>query len=145
MWKALAARPLQVLCLLGILLALALGLADRARPGGRPIVKITGLDAVSYFSVSHSLLFDHDVYLTNQYETLVAARGHGSKWFARVPETGRPASPFPIGYSLLALPFLALGHAADLLSGGPADGYSGFALTGFFLANLFYLTLGLAL
>lgn len=137
-------RPLRIIALLGIALALVLALADRAKPGGRPIVKVTGVDAVCYFSVAHSLLFDRDLDLGNQYRTLLAEKGLTSKWFATVPATGRPASPFAIGYSLLALPFLAVGHAADALAGGQADGYSRPAIWGFFLANLFYLTLGLA-
>jgi hypothetical protein len=145
MWKALEARPLWVICVLGTVLVLALLLADRARPGGRPILKISGVDPISYFSVTHSLLFDRDLDLRNQYDRMIAVRGHGSGWFATVPETGRPGSPFAIGYSLLALPFLALGHAGDVLTGGPADGYSGLALACFFLANVFYTALGLAL
>ncbi len=144
MWEKLQARPLRIICVLGTVLVLALLLFDQARPGGRPILKLSGVDPLSYFAVSHSLLFDRDLDLGNQYETLIAARGHGSAWFGTVPRTGLPGSPFAIGYSLLALPFLALGHAGDLLLGGAADGYSGLALACFFVANVFYTTLGLA-
>src|SRR5262245_47187190 len=75
MWEKLQARPLWIICVLGTVLMLALVVADRARPGGRAIVKLSGVDPLSYFAVSHSLLFDRDLDLGNQYETLIAARG----------------------------------------------------------------------
>lgn len=126
--------------LLGALLAGLLLTADALRPGGRAVVKISGVDAVGYFAVAHSLLIDRDLDLTNQYQVITHEI---SPWLAVAPATGRPGSPFPIGYSLLALPFLAAGHALDVLMGGAADGRSGLALIFYHLANPVFLGLGL--
>jgi hypothetical protein len=126
--------------LLGALLAGLLLTADALRPGGRGIVKISGVDAAAYFAVAHSLLMDRDLDLTNQYQAIAHQI---SPWLAVQPVTGRPGSPFPIGYSLLTLPFLALGHGLDLALGHAGDGRSGLALTCYHLANPVFLGLGL--
>jgi len=126
--------------LLGALLAGLLLTADALRPGGRAVVKISGVDAAAYFAVAHSLLLDRDLDLTNQYQVIAHEI---SPWLAVAPATGRPGSPFPIGYSLLTLPFLALGHGLDLALGRAGDGHSGLALTCYHLANPVFLGLGL--
>lgn len=126
--------------LLGALLAGLLLTADALRPAGRAVVKIGGVDAAAYFAVAHSLLMDRDLDLTNQYQAIAPEI---SPWLAVQPVTGRPGSPFPIGYSLLTLPFLALGHGLDLALGQAGDGRSGLALTCYHLANPVFLGLGL--
>lgn len=133
-------KMLATFWLLGALLAGLLLTADTLRPGGRAIVKISGVDAAAYFAVAHSLLLDRDLDLTNQYQVI---EHEISPWLAVQPATGRPGAPFPIGYSLLALPFLALGHGLDLALGHGGDARSGLALTFYHLTNPVLLGLGL--
>jgi MFS family permease len=115
---------------------------DHVAPSGRSVVKITGVDTVSYYSVSRSLLFDHDVDLANEFEVLQPIR---SPWNSVVPQTGRYSSPFPIGFSLLQMPFIALGAAVDRIAHGSADGYSRICVCFFFIGTIVYLCIALTL
>jgi hypothetical protein len=135
--------------LLGTALLLLLVTLDALAPGGRGFLQVTrkNADSICYFSVAHSLLFDRDFDLTNQLAVMVSAdaplpRG-AQHWIAVVPRTGKPGSPFAIGYSLLGLPFLAAGTAIDALSGGRGDGFGVWAERLFVSANIVYLTIGL--
>ena len=134
-----------VVLLFFLSLTAALVAGDRLRPGGRELIKISGVDEVAYYSMCHSLLFDRDMDLTNEYDRLRVDRNLGQKYFAVVPETGRPRSVFPIGFSILEMPFLVAGNALDLLTGGAGDGYSRSCVGAFFIGVLFYLCLGLLL
>src|SRR5216683_4700352 len=132
--------PQLLIVLFGLGLSLALFVLQRAPVGGRSIVKITGVDAVYYFATAHSLLFDRDFDLTNEFQFLdphqiFRAQAH--------PASGKPENPFGIGYPILSIPFLAAGTAVDALFGRPADGYSQSALFFYFLANITFVVLGM--
>src|SRR5882672_7544216 len=62
--------PQLLMIIFGLGLALALFVLQRAPLGGRSIVKITGVDAVYYFATAHSLLFDRDYDLTDEFQFL---------------------------------------------------------------------------
>jgi hypothetical protein len=145
-WDRGAARFFMAL---GLALIVLLVILDALAPGGRGFLAVTpkNIDSICYFSTSHSLLFDRDFDLTNQFAVMIPEDSPlppGShRWVAPVPETGRPGSPFAIGYSLLGIPFLATGTAMDALTGGRSDGYGRWAERLFASANVVYLTLGL--
>jgi hypothetical protein len=129
-----------ILGLFTIFLALGFLVADRLSPAGRRIAKIAGVDPPAYFAVSHSMLFDHDFDLANEFQRFPS---DDNPWTRVRPETGHPGSAYAIGYSILAMPFLALGTLADKLAGHPADGFSSFAIIGYCLANVVLSCLGL--
>ena len=124
----------------GLGLASALFFLQRAPVGGRSIVKITGVDAVYYFATAHSLLFDRDYDLTNDFQSLDP---HQIFRTQEHPASGKPENPFAIGYPILSVPFLAAGTAVDALAGRPADGYSQSALYFYFLANIAFVVFGM--
>jgi hypothetical protein len=98
---------------------------DGIAPAGRRLAKIRGEDPVNYFGIAHSLLFDHDFNLNNEYQHMPP---EGRFWTQNQPTTGLPGSPWGLGYSLLEIPLLALGTGADAIAGNPADGYSHWAV-----------------
>ncbi len=123
-------RQAVVLAVLGVgLIGVLVGLDQRA-PAGRRLIKISGVDTVGYFATAHSLLFDRDFDLRNQYGVL---RPVASPLNRTRPETGLPGSPWPIGTSLLLVPFLALGTAVDFATGATPDGYGTGAVTAYFI------------
>jgi hypothetical protein len=124
------------------LLGLLFVFASVFSPGDRPIVKITGIDTVAYYGTAHSLLFDQDFDLSNQFEVL---KPIPSRWNAPVPETGLPNAPFPIGFALLQLPFLMVGTLLEWLFAPAVTGYSNFSKTAWFVGVLFYTAWGLHL
>jgi hypothetical protein len=113
---------------------------DLFAPAGRRLAKIAGVDPPAYFGVAHAVLFHHNFDLTAEYRRVPPADAPST---AVRKETGRPGSEYAVGYSFLAMPFLALGTAADALAGNPADGYSRFAILGYCLANVALIGLGL--
>ena len=123
-----------------LLLAVSYLTLDYMAPAGRRLAKITGIDTVGYFGIAHSLLFDHDFNLNNEYARFPPA---GRELTPIEQVSGLPASHWPIGYSLLQIPFLALGTLLDAAAGNAADGYSRFALYGYGLGNIFMTGLGL--
>ncbi len=124
----------------GVLLLLVLLATQRISPGGRSPVKISGIDSVCYFATAHSLLFDGDFDLTNEFAILHPLK---SPWTGTVQASGRPGSPFPIGMSILEMPFLAAGHVIARLRGGPQDGYSGTYIAAYFAGLIVFLIVGL--
>jgi len=132
--------PQLLIVLFGLGLSAALFALQRAPVGGRSIVKITGVDAVYYFATAHSLLFDRDFDLTNEFQVLEPHQIFRTQ--AR-PASGKPENPFAVGYPILSIPFLAAGTAVDALAGRPADGYSQSALFFYFLANITFVVLGM--
>ena len=110
----LNARVTALIWTAGAVLTLALCLAARTPLGGRTIVRISGVDSVCYFGTAHSLLFDRDFDLTNQFARLPP---DPSEWTAVRPETGKPGSQFAIGFSLMQIPFLAVGYVASVVFG----------------------------
>jgi len=154
--ERLPSRELQreyarLFTVLGAALLLLLAVLDVLAPGGRGFLVVTpaNVDSISYFAVSHSLLFDRDLNLTNQFRVLIPEttplNESSLRWITRNPATGLPGSPYAIGYSLLAMPWLAAGTAVDGLSGGRGDGYGRWAERFFVTANVFYLTAALIL
>jgi hypothetical protein len=129
-----------VLVAFGVFIAALLLTLNAMSPAGRRILKVQGVDSVGYFATAHSLLFDLDFDLTNEYGIL---RPEESKYNAIRPETGRPGSPWPIGYSLLQIPALSLGTLVDYLARNPADGYSQYAISFYYLGNIVLVTIGL--
>jgi hypothetical protein len=123
-----------------ILLALTYVVADGFAPAGRRLARVAGVDPPAYFGVSHSLLFDHNFDLTNEFQRVPPDE---NPWTRVRPETGKPGSAYAIGYSLLSMPFLAAGTALDAVTGHPADGFSRFAMLGYCLANLLMTGIGL--
>src|SRR5579871_2302933 len=93
---------------------------DRVQPGGRRLAKVKGEDPVAYFGIAHSILFDRDFNLNNEFEHMPPS---GRWWTATQPPTGLPGSPWGLGYSFLEIPLLAFGTGIDAVSGHPADGY----------------------
>ena len=128
------------LALFSVLLIAGFVVADRFAPAGRRLAKVAGIDPPAYFGVSHSLLFDHDFDLSNEFRKLPP----DADTYTRLqPETGRPGSAYAIGYSLLSMPFLGAGTLLDAAAGNPADGYSRFAMLGYCLTNIILTCLGL--
>ena len=135
--------PRTAYCILaGFLVILLLGFAvlDYLAPSGRQLSNIAGVDKVNYFDVTHSLLFDHDFNLNNEYERIKPAT---LEWTAIRPETGLPGSPWGIGYSVLEIPFMAFGTLVDRIAGHPADGYARFARFFYAMGNVFIGGFGL--
>jgi hypothetical protein len=132
----------------GLWLILAFSLAilgtyitlDQLAPAGRRLVKIRGEDPVNYFGIAHSVLFDHDFNLNNEYEHMPP---DGRFWTRNQPATGLPGSPWGLGYSFMAVPLLALGTGVDALVGNPADGYSHWAVFAYCLASPLMVGFGL--
>jgi len=136
-----ARRQVGLIWIGGALLVLAVLVADARRPADRAIVKIAGADSVVYYAVARSMLFDHDVDLRNEIEALHPEAG---TYLDPVPASGLPAIVYPIGFSLLQMPWIALGSAFDWLSGAPVTGYSAACLRAYYLGILTWLCLGLS-
>jgi hypothetical protein len=113
---------------------------DRFAPAGRRLAKITGEDTVGYFGIAHSILFDQDFNLNNEYARMPPANREHSPV---LQVSGLPANHWPIGYSLLQLPFLAFGTLIDAVAGAPPDGYSQYALIAYGLGNIVWTGTGL--
>lgn len=123
-----------------ILLLAVFVVLDAVAPGGRRLAKIEGYDTVNYFDISHSLLFDHDFNLTNEFTHIAP---YSRIWSAVQPNTGLPGSVWGYGYSALEIPFLAAGTLLDAVRGNPADGYSPSAIYVYCLGNVVMTGLGL--
>ncbi len=97
-------------------------------------------DGLWYYSYAHSLAFDGDVDLANQYRSLGIDRMSGS---LTVRETGRARFTYPVGAPLLWVPFVEIGHLGVWLRNayGLATAYDGFSDPYFHavaLANLLF-------
>jgi len=114
---------------------------DQIAPAGRRLVKIRGEDPVNYFGIAHSVLFDHDYNLNNEYEHMPP---DGRFWTRNQPGTGLPGSPWGLGYSFLEIPLLALGTGIDAMAGNPADGYSHWAVFFYCIGSPLIAVCGLA-
>ena len=129
-----------VLSISTLALLAAFLVADALAPAGRKLAKITGDDPPVYFDVSHAILFHQSFDLAPEFLRL---KPTNDRWNPVSPKTGHRTSPFAIGYSVLALPFLALGTAVDALVGNPADGFSHYAILFYCLTNVVLTALGL--
>jgi hypothetical protein len=123
-----------------VLLLITFLTLDHIAPAGRRLAKIAGFDPVNYFDIAHSLLFDHDFNLNNEFTRI---KPDGPLWSAIQPNTGLPGSVWGVGYSVLEVPFLALGVAADAIAGNPPDGFSKFSILAYCLGNVVMSGLGL--
>lgn len=134
-------RPAYLgLAAIAFILIVVFVVGDLIAPAGRRLARIAGVDPPCYFGVAHSLLFDHDFDLTNELKRIPP---EDRMWTGVQPATGRPGSPYAVGYSLLAMPLLAAGTAVDKLTGHPADGYSHFALLFYTEGNVLFVGAGL--
>ena len=118
----------------GGFLIVALLVLNAFAPSGRRVAKITGVDGPVYFGIAHSLLFDRDVDLTNEFQHIAP---EDRMWTLIQKSTARPGSVYPIGYSLVGMPFLLAGYGVDALLGRGDGGYRRFAVLGFSLTNVF--------
>ncbi len=113
---------------------------DAAAPGGRRLAKITGIDTVNYFDVAHSLLFDHDFNLNNEFQRFPP----DSRIWSSTQPSGLPGSPWGVGFSILEIPLIAAGTAIDGAAGRPADGYGPAAVYLYCLGPVLMTGLGMA-
>ncbi len=83
-------------------------------------------DGLWYYSYAHSVAFDGDLDLGNQYRRLGIDGQRGSH---PVRETGRPRFSFPVGAPLAWAPFIWLGHVSAWLANahGIDSAYDGFS------------------
>ena len=129
-----------ILGIFAVVLTASFVIVDRIAPAGRRLAKVAGVDPPAYFGTAHSLLFDRDFDLSNEYQRVPP---DDNPWTRVRPETGHPGSTYGVGYSLLAIPFLGAGTLADAMAGNPADGYSRFAMLGYCLTNVILTCIGL--
>ena len=99
---------------------------DSISPANRRLIKIRGEDPVAYFGTAHSILFDRDFNLSNEFQHVPP---DGRCWTADQPATSLPGCPWGLGYSFLEMPLLALGSGIDGLTGHAGDGYDAWAIT----------------
>jgi len=123
-----------------VLLAAVFVVGDWMAPAGRRLAKIDGDDPPMYFDVCHALLFHGSFDLAPEY---LRVRPAADLVTPISPITGHRTSPFPIGYSILAIPFLAAGTVVDAIAGNPADGFSHYAVLSYCLTNVVLTGLGL--
>ena len=102
-------------------------------------------DGLWYYAYAHSLAFDGDIDLSNNYEGLGIGHFPGSQ---KVRETGRARYTFPVGAPLTWIPFMALGHVGAWVRNlhGIETAYNGFSdpyLHAVALGNLLIGWLGL--
>jgi len=102
-------------------------------------------DGLWYYSYAHSVAFDGDIDLANQYRRLGIDDNRGSQ---PVRETGLPRFTFPVGAPLAWVPFVWLGHLGAWLRNlhGLDTAYDGFSdpyLHTVALSNLWIGWLGL--
>lgn len=129
-----------ILCFASILLAVVFLIGDAMAPAGRKLAKVAGDDPPVYFDVSHALLFHGSFDLTPEFRRLKPSADSATPVS---PITGHQTSPFPIGYSILAIPFLAAGTIVDAMAGHPADGFAHYAVLFYCLTNVVLTGLGL--
>jgi hypothetical protein len=129
-----------ILCLSTLLLAAAFVIGDQMAPAGRRLAKVAGDDPPVYFDVSHALLFHQSFDLAPEFRRI---KPEDDQWTPVSKVTGHQTSPFPIGYSIIAIPFLAAGTVVDAIAGNPADGFSRYAVLFYCLTNVVITGLGL--
>jgi hypothetical protein len=123
-----------------IVLAAVFVIGDGMAPAGRKLAKIAGDDPPMYFDVCHALLFHGSFDLTPEFRRMKPTEDSATPVS---PITGHQTSPFPVGYSILAIPFLAAGTVVDAIAGNPADGFSRYAILFYCLTNVVLTGLGL--
>lgn len=109
-------------------------------------------DGVFYFGYARSLVFDGDLDVRDEAETIDTPTGNQRTWARLMPDspTGHLPAIWPVGASLLRLPFYLAAHALVLTLRGmgwnvAADGYSLPYVYGFGVGSAFYALLGFLL
>jgi len=130
---------LVTLVAIGVMAAIFFG-----RPGLFGRDKISG-DGWDNYAITHSLLFDQDLDLANQFSHCCNQWGHAAS-----PLTKKVPSPHPIGTPLLWLPELALTHAvvwplSHWVDGLERQGYSTVYFVGAAFGSVVNGSLGLLL
>jgi hypothetical protein len=112
------------------------------KKAGKGIFKVSGVESVVYYSVAHSLYFDHDINLQNQYAVLDKVQ---SNWTQIHPKTGMPSAPFPIGFSLLQIPSLFLADIACKLglSSETCDGFNKHYFSFYYAGNVIWASIAI--
>ncbi len=129
-----------ILAAFAFLLLIGFVVLDLAAPGGRRLAKVKGIDTVNYFGITHSLLFDRDFNLNNEFTHIAP---DSRLWSEVQKNTGLPGSVWGVGYSILEIPLLATGTVLDAVAGHPADGYSQCAIYVYCLGNIVMTSFGL--
>lgn len=129
----------KLLVWFGAAILVAYAILNVIAPAGRQLAKIRGEDPVNYFGIAHSILFDQDFNLTNEFDHVPP----NSRDWTPQQKTGMPGSPWGIGYSVLEVPLLAAGTALDKLAGNPADGYSEYAILLYCFGSPLFTGIGL--
>lgn len=129
-WSWLRSRGFECsLVLFFVLLAVNTTLRLTWTGEGRRASYVVGMDPNCYYAFGHSVWFDHDVRMRNQYEHIIETQ---PKWLADQfaallrENLDRPPNRFPAGAGLVAVPALAVAEALVWLAGG--RGVSPFAL-----------------
>jgi hypothetical protein len=130
-----------------ILLLLLLGSVLILQPS------IHGNDGVQNYAYLHSLLFDHDLDFTNEYEHYISK---SAQWFDfkkidlnRDPVTGLPVNLYGVGSSLMWAPWILSFHLAGIITGSLTgahynpNGYGRLYESAISLASWFYAAAGL--
>ena len=84
-------------------------------------------DVLGYYLYLPATFIYHDIGLQNQewLDQINSIYHNTETWYQLVPTTeGKQAIKYPIGWSLLNLPFFFIGHLWALISDYPADGFS---------------------
>jgi hypothetical protein len=129
-----------------LVVVMALSVATLVRTGMYYGSLYHGWDAQFYYSLADSILFDGDTDITNNlrltpYPGPFDPRGDGSWTAAPYLADGRIASKYPIGMSLIELPWISIGHLFRGLAErvwGPKPAASGYSTM-----EIWFVALGL--
>lgn len=115
-------------------------------------LRLYGSDEIQYFAYLRSMVFDHDLDFTNEYQWFVdrdpkAYEGFAATFLGPKTPAGRPPNNGPIGSGVLWSPvYLATVGAESLLGAGSSPpGYSKADLSAVCIASMVYGVLGLLL
>jgi MFS family permease len=127
----------------GIVTFVALSCLFAFVPGYFGKEKISG-DGWDNFAIAHSLFFDGDIDLENQFQRCCNQFSHPKN-----EDTGRVGSPHPLGTPILYLPFFVIAHLVASITGEAQDAgmKEGISLTYFWIvtySSVCYGSLGLA-
>ena len=84
---------------------------------GRSVTSPTA-DAAYYYVYLPSVVFDHDMDFSNQYEVTK------NQYHLRDTPTGQPGNVFGVGPAIFEFPGFAVGHGVAIISGSRSDGFS---------------------
>ena len=99
-------------------------------------------DGLGYYTYLPAYLIENDP----NFHRFVAEHLHGLPALGNLrldPSTGNYLDQYPIGEAIMLLPFFLVGHAAAILTGRHADGFSGLEQAVVGLGGVTYMVLGL--